>query len=149
MKAATIVSYGVCALLFINLVWTLCYYVTTDAWYWKNAVASSLTEFGFLVVFSERDISVMVVAIVMSTLLAADFSFFISTCIASFLVHYLIEMLVVGTKLKLFSLACFVPTVLMCQSTSVPAASVLAATTIPALGLFALFLTRLLACLCR
>lgn len=147
MKPTRIISFGVCAFLFFDLVQTIVYFFCcADAWYWKKWLSSLAIEVGFLSIFSERDISVLVVAGVLSTLLlatAGSILSFVSLCVASFIVHYLIETLI-DKNLKLFALACFVPSVVMSQSMYVQIAMLSEVNTIPACALMILFAVQML-----
>jgi hypothetical protein len=145
MKPSEIVSLGICAILIIDFVQTLFFFsFYADAWFWKKLLASASIELGFLAIYSERDLSVLAVAVVVSIILLAEtlaIASFVSLAIASFLLHYLIETFV-DEKYNGVALFFFVPTVWMTQGMHLPPGVCSAINSAPIACLFTLFATQ-------
>lgn len=147
MKPTKIVSLGICFLFLLDLAQSLYFFVVyAEAWFWKKLVAGVLIETGYIMVYAERDISVLTIAIIVSVFLLANsirIVSFVSLALASFIVHYLIETLV-DSKYRLFALVTFIPTVLMSYSTHLKMDTIHSSDFVPLSCLFALFATQAL-----
>jgi len=142
MNPSRVVSFGVCFALFLDFAQTVvCFTTVADAWLWKKCLASVSIELGFLTVFAERDISTLVVSVVVSIFLLADSlsgAVFASLCVASFLVHYFIETLV-DDPFRFAAICFFVPSVVMAQTMHLPPAVRVEAPSVPLYMLALLF----------
>lgn len=145
MKPSEIVSLGICGMLIIDFAQTLFIFsFYADAWFWKKLLASGSIELGFLAIYSERDLSVIAVAIVLSIILLAEtlaIASFVSLAIASFLLHYLIETFV-DEKFRGVALFFFVPTVLLTNGMHIPPGVCSVINTAPVAFLLTLFVTQ-------
>ena len=123
MNPVRIVSFAICAAFFLDFAQTLVYFSEADAYLWKMCLASIAIEFGFLTLFAERDVSALVAGVVVSVFLLIDSlsrTVFAAQCVASFLLHYLVETLV-DTVFRAATLCFLVPSVVMSQTMMVSA----------------------------